>query len=78
MTAPADRAVRKGERDFLLGVLWSTWWLHKSHGEDTYAQDILIESVGRHGLAAIRRLAQREQYQFERGFWPGVQRRANR
>lgn len=66
------------QRDFELGVLWSVWWLHSAHGEDTYAEDLLIESVGSDSVARMRRLAHREAYAFKRGFWAEVIRKAMR
>lgn len=66
------------DRGFVLGVLWSVWWLHSAHGEDTYAQDLLIESVGCNGLVAMQRIAAREEYHFQRGWWADTKRRAAR
>ena len=66
------------DREFLLGVLWAVWWLHYGHGEDRYAEDILIETVGasERGIDQMQQLARREQYGFKRGFWAKVRRRA--
>jgi hypothetical protein len=68
---------RTADLDFRLGVLWAAWWLQSGHGEDTYAKDLLIESVGRSGVASMQRLAAREEYRFRRGFWVGLRRRAS-
>jgi hypothetical protein len=66
------------DREFLLGILWSVWWLHSAHGEDTYAEDLLLETVGSACIERMRRLAIREQYHFKRGFWAELRRKAQR
>lgn len=65
-------------QEFDLGVLWAAWWLHHGHGEDTYAEDFLIETFGANGIARTQRLAAREDYRFRRGFWAEVKRKARR
>lgn len=64
------------QREFLLGVLWSAWFLHSAHGCDQLAQDLMFETVGRKNIQRMRRLAQAEQHHFKRGFWPDTQRRS--
>jgi len=64
--AAADR------RGFLLGIIWSAWFLHSGHGEDTYAEELLRESAD---IDVLQRLACREQYHFKRGFWAEIRRR---
>lgn len=56
-------------READLGVLYAAWWLHKLHGEDSYATELLMEWCGQPGLNRMRALARREQYKFRRGFW---------
>jgi hypothetical protein len=60
------------DSEFLLGVLWSAWWLHWGHGEDTMAADMMRETAP---IDKFRRLAAREEYHFQRGFWAAAKRR---
>ncbi len=62
-------------RDFLLGVIVSAWHLHVGHGEDTYAEEILLNAAS---AETMRRLARKEDYQFKRGFWAELKRRQKR
>jgi hypothetical protein len=62
-TPPQDRAEQRG---FLFGVMWAAWWLHSGHGEDTYAADLLRESMS---ASTARRIARQQDYLFKRGFW---------
>lgn len=70
------RVQRKADRAFVIGLIWSAWWLSKMHGEDTYAMDLLRESLT--DLEYVRRVAQKEQYHFRRGFWPELMEKRRR
>ena len=63
MTHAENRANRRG---FLLGVLYAAWHLHRGHGEDTYAEELLTQTAP---ISTLKRLAHTEDYQFQRGFW---------
>ncbi len=65
-----------GGTAFVLGVVHAAWCLHRMHGEDSYAEELLLElgpSIG-----SLRRLAHREEYVFARGFWSALERRRQR
>ena len=66
----------KDDREFLIGVLWAAWWLHSGHGEDTYAGDLILESIGEQGVSTMRRLARTEQYRFKPEFWTALSKKA--
>ncbi len=66
-----DGRPRSEQREFLLGVLWSAWWLHRSHGEDQLAEWLMNETAP---ISTFQRLARAEEYQFKRGFWARMRR----
>jgi hypothetical protein len=70
----ARRVSRNTDRGFVIGVVMAAWWLHRAHGEDSYAKDLLRETFGLAGIDEARRLARRESYDFRRGFWAEVKR----
>jgi hypothetical protein len=59
-------AIDAEQHGLRLGILWAAWWLHSSHGEDSYAAHLLRESMP---VSTARRLARDEQYEFKPGFW---------
>ena len=66
------RAERRG---FLIGTLFAAWHLHRGHGEDTYAEELLTQAAP---ISTFKRLAHAEDYQFQRGFWASCERRIRR
>ena len=67
----------KAHRDgFVLGVIHAAWFLHRMHGQDTLAADLLLE-LGP-STAGLQRIARHEEYAFKRGFWADVHRRRAR
>lgn len=61
---------------FVLGVLHAAWFLNYMHGEDSFAEELLLE-LGP-SIDALQRLARAEEYQFKAGFWSQLRRRRQR
>lgn len=68
MTKAENRTERRG---FLLGTLFAAWHMHRGHGEDTYAEELLTQAAP---ISTFKRLARAEDYQFRRGFWASCER----
>jgi len=66
------------KNDFVIGVMHSAWWLHQSHGADSYAEELLMETFGAQGYRRIRRLAREESFDFSRHFWKCFKQRVDR
>lgn len=64
---------KSGADDFVIGTIYAAWFLVRAHGEDNYAKEMLN---GVAPVAALQRLARREDYRFPRGFWAQMRRRA--
>lgn len=58
---------------FVLGVVHAAWFLHRMHGDDQNAEELLLE-LGP-SIDTLRRLARKEEYCFKRGFWQWLERR---
>ena len=77
VTAPTPAALVAAEsRGARLATLFAAWHLYCGHGEDTYAEELLMQFDG--DIARWQRLARREDYHFRRGFWAGLRRREER
>lgn len=68
----------KKPTEFLLGVLWSAWFVSSAHGYDSFAEEMLLEVSGVGGVAEMQRLARYHEYHFRRGFWAELKRHEGR